>query len=242
MDSVQKISVITQDGRQVAIKTIPKTVSAFQELVILQAVQGHPNIIPLLKSERTPDHIRIFMPFHSQTLLNLLESYPDGSPLPRVKFIFTQLLSVLEHIHAHHFIHHDIKLENILIDVSDHIYLIDFGYARPYTPGWRANNSQHGSPHYAAPEIWLQRPREGPEVDIWAAGVCLYLLVTGYFPFGGVTQQETWKEIQEKELCKDGKLQEEPVLFDLLERMLEYESEARIVLEEIRKHPWMRHS
>ena len=75
---------------------------------------------------------------------------------------------------------------------------------------------------------------------MWVAGVCLYLLVTGFFPFGGVTQLETWKEIQEKKLCKDGKLEEELVLFDLLERMLEYESEARIALEEIKKHLWLR--
>ena len=219
---------MNQDGHQVTIKTLPKTVSAFQELTILQAVQGHPNLIPLIRSEKTADHIKIYMPFHSRTLLNLLESYPDGSP-PFLKLgIFSpQLLLALEHIHSRHFVHHDIELENILIDANDQIYLIDFGYARPYTPGWRANSSIHGSSHYAIPEIWLQRPREGPEVDVWAAGVCLYLLVTSYFPFGGNSQQETWKEIQEKELRKDGKLQEEPVLFDLLERMLEYESEAR---------------
>ena len=238
-DSKQIISLVTEDGHQLAIKTLPKTMTAFQELAVLQAVQGHPNIIPLIKSERTSDHIKIYMPYFPQTLLSLLESYSDGFPLPRVKYIFTQLISALEHIHGHHFVHHDIKLENILIDANDHIYLIDFGYARPYTPGLRACSSQHGSTHYAAPEIWLQRPREGPEVDVWAAGVCLYLLVTGYFPFGGATQQETWEEIQEKDLYKDERL--EPVLFDLLQRMLEYESEARITLEEIRKHPWMEH-
>src|SRR3989338_3865630 len=133
------------------------------------------------------------MPHYPQTLLNLLDSSLDGLSLPRVKHIFFQLLSALEHIHAHHFVHHDIKLENILIDANDHIYLIDFGYARPYAPGLRANNGQHGSSHYAAPEIWLQQPREGPEVDVWAAGVCLYLLVTGYFPFGGPRSQRLGK-------------------------------------------------
>ena len=238
-NNLPSISLVTEDGRQMTIKTLLKTVAAFQELAVLQAVQGHPNIIPLIKSERTPDHIKIYMPYHPRTLLSQLESYSDGFPLPRVKLIFTQILSALEHIHGHHFVHHDIKLENILIDANDHIYLIDFGYARPYTPGLRTSSSQHGSTHYAAPEIWLQRPREGPEVDVWAAGICLYLLVTGYFPFGGSTQQETWEEIQEKDLCKEGRLEEEPILFDLLERMLEYESEARITLAEIREHPWM---
>ena len=55
---------------------------------------------------------------------------------------------------------------------------------------------------------------------MWSTGVCLYLLVTGFFPFGGTTQQETWKEIQEKELDKDEMLEGEPDLFDLLKRML----------------------
>ena len=142
------------------------------------------------------------MPHYPQTLLNLLDSSLDGLSLPRVKHIFFQLLSALEHIHAHHFVHHDIKLENILIDANDHIYLIDFGYARPYAPGLRANNGQHGSSHYAAPEIWLQQPREGPEVDVWAAGVCLYLLVTGYFPFGGPRSQRLGKRSRRKRCIK----------------------------------------
>ena len=61
IDSRQKIQLLTQDGRQIAIKTLPKTVSVFQELLILQALQGHPNIIPLLKSEKTADHIKLYM-------------------------------------------------------------------------------------------------------------------------------------------------------------------------------------
>ena len=212
---------------------------SLQEWLILQAVQGHPNIIPLLKFEKTAEHVKISMPYLPYTLSDQLESSDDGLPLSRVKYIFVQLISALEHIHSRNFVHHDVKLENILIDPQDRIYLIDFGCGQGYTPGLRTSRGQYGSSYYAAPEIWLQRPREGPEVDVWAAGVCLYLLAIGFFPFGGSSSQEIWEEIQKKNLYQDERLKQQPLLFDLLKGMLEYESEDRMTLAEVQKHRWM---
>ena len=59
------------------------------------------------------------------------------------------------------------------------------------------------------------------------------------FPFGGTTEQQVWDEIQSKELWKNEALEGDPVLFDLLERMLEFEQERRIDLDGILVHPWM---
>ena len=64
------------------------------------------------------------------------------------------------------------------------------------------------------------------------------MLETGFFPFGGTTEQ-VWDEIQSKELWKNEALEGASVLFDLLERMLEFEQERRIDLDGILVHPWM---
>ena len=42
----------------------------------------------------------------------------------------------------------------------------------------------------------MKLPCAGPEVDVCAAGVCLFLLVTGFFSFGGTTEDKVWDEIQ----------------------------------------------
>ena len=233
------ITILLDQDTKVAVKTLPQTPASQNELRILQELQGHPNIIKLRKFESIADHLRIYMDYHPQCLLDLLDTHPGGLPLSQVKYIFAQLITALDYIHKRGYIHHDVKLENVLVDSQDSIYLIDFGCSHAWTPGELKESSRLGSIHYAAPEIWLRKPCVGPEVDVWAAGVCLFMLVTGFFPFGGTTEQQVWDEIQSKELWKNEALEGDPVLFDLLERMLEFEQERRIDLDGILVHPWM---
>ena len=233
------VTFLVEQGIKVAVKTLPQTSASQNELFILQELQGHPNIIKLQKFENTDEHLRIYMDYHPQCLLDLFEEHPDGLPLSQVRYIFEQLVTTLNYIHKHGYIHHDVKLENILIDSKGSIYLIDFGHSYPWTPGGLNQASRLGSIHYAAPEIWLQKPFVGPEVDVWAAGVCLFMLVTGFFPFGGTTEQQVWEEIQIKELWKNEALEKDSALFDLLQRMLEFERDQRISLDGVRAHPWM---
>ena len=69
--------------------------------------------------------------------------------------------------------------------------------------------------------------------------MCLFMLVTGFFPFGGTTEQQVWEEMQIKELWKNETLEKNSALFDLLQRMLEFERDQRISLDGVRAHPWM---
>ena len=233
-----QISVLVEGSRCIALKSLPFTLESIRELQILRAVQGHPNIIKLLRAKLTATQVILYMEHHPRTLLDLISEFPDGLPLSRVRVIFHQILLGLKHIHKCGYLHHDIKLENILLDASDHVYLIDFGLSQPYIAG-RYDSSHHaGSAHYAAPEIWLRKPYEGPEVDIWGAGICLFLLVTGFFPFGGPNNQEIWHSIRARELWKNDTLEKNMLLFDLLQRMLQFEHKHRITLTQVFQHPW----
>ena len=200
--------------RSVAVKTLPNNVNTQLELEILRAAQGHPNIINLVHTEETPDNIILTMEAYPRTLLDVITDHPEGLPLPRVVRIFRQILDALRHLHQLGYVHGDVKLENVLIDEADddHIYLIDFGMSSSYIPGSALFCTNRGSRHYAAPEVWLGQSCEGPEVDVWALGVCLFLMVTSYFPFGGENPQEVWYEIKTRQLWKDDTLKSDPML------------------------------
>ena len=234
-----QVGVLIEGMQDIALKLLPLSLESMRELVILRAVQGHPNIIKLLRAEATPTQMALYMEHHPRTLLDLIAEFPDGLPLNRVRVIFQQIFMGLAHTHKCGYVHYDIKLENLLIGTGDHVYLIDFGLSQRYTPGKVDSRYAAGSPPYAAPEIWLRKPHEGPEVDVWAAGVCLFLLVTGFFPFGGSTNHEIWQSIQARDLWKNDALEKNLLLFDLLQRMLQFDYKRRITLTLVSQHPWL---
>ena len=79
-------------------------------------------------------------------------------------------------------VHRDVKLENILLDASNRIKLIDFGLAANTMPGKKLK-VHCGSPSYAAPEVVARRLYDGPPVDVWSLGVVLYGMICGHLPF-----------------------------------------------------------
>lgn len=65
---------------------------------------------------------------------------------------------------------------------EDHsLKIIDLGFASSCKEPLR---SFCGTPSYIAPEITIKRQEySGDKADVWASGVCLYILLTGQYPF-----------------------------------------------------------
>ncbi|KAF9680050.1 hypothetical protein SADUNF_Sadunf06G0079700 [Salix dunnii] len=99
------------------------------------------------------------------------------------------IVEVVQLCHKHGVIHRDLKPENFLFankKENSPLKAIDFGLSIFFKPGERFSEIV-GSPYYMAPEV-LKR-NYGPEIDIWSAGVILYILLSGVPPFWAESEQ-----------------------------------------------------
>lgn len=90
-----------------------------------------------------------------------------------IKFIMHHLLSAVQHIHLHWYLHRDIKTSNILLRRNGHLALCDFGLARKYETPARAMTMSVVTLWYRAPELLFGECRYGPEIDMWSVG-CIF--------------------------------------------------------------------
>ena len=77
------------------------------------------------------------------------------------------------------------KPENILLDENFDIKLVDFGFCCPLNGrrGRGFGSSYVGTPGYMAPEILTRKDYNGADVDLFAAAVILFIMVSGAPPF-----------------------------------------------------------
>ena len=102
--------------------------------------------------------------------------------------ILLPVVEGLSEVHAHRYVHLDMKPGNILLDTQRHIKLADFGLTRrddQYEAGVLM-----GTPAYVAPEILDPQGRVGAPADIFALGVMMYRIFSGRLPFTGLQNDQ----------------------------------------------------
>ncbi|ORZ36232.1 kinase-like domain-containing protein [Catenaria anguillulae PL171] len=162
----------------------------------------------------------------------------DYFPERVVRHIFRQVVDVVAYLHQHNIVHRDLKDENIVIDEHYNIKLIDFGSAAEIPTATQPLFDKFlGTMDFAAPEIIEGYKYRGPEVEIWALGVLLYILVFRQIPFK--SQQDTvavnYKKPKELIDYYSGAVE----LYDLLDQMMVKDANRRARIEEVQSHPWM---
>ncbi len=80
------------------------------------------------------------------------------------------------------------------MDEDGNIKIIDFGFST-CIPNDMKVRMFCGTPSYMSPQIVQKLEYSGPPADIWALGVLLFAIVTGYFPFTGRTDKELYTRI-----------------------------------------------
>lgn len=112
--------------------------------------------------------------------------------------VIKQLLSAIVYLHHRNIVHRDLKAENILFEDTGKdggmlLKLIDFGISSEFVAGKKMTDPL-GTPYYIAPEVLKENYDE--KCDVWSSGVILYILLCGYPPFNGETDDAIFASVQ----------------------------------------------
>ena len=166
--------------------------------------------------------------------------------------IFKQIISAINYCHAQGIVHRDLKMENVLfVDREDNldIKIIDFGLGQ-YSSYQLVNLmdlisgektvimfESVGTPNYISPEVL--KGKYNQKCDIWSAGVILYAMLSGTFPFKGKSDKDIYKSILRKKYEYPDKIWKSisKEAKDLIDHMLCSE-DIRYSAEQVLNHPW----
>jgi serine/threonine protein kinase len=192
----------------VALSSDPELVARFRHEAKTLAKLTHPRIVHILAIGELAWEGRQYMVMErvpGQTLARILEDLrARGEVLDPVAAAFyaIQIVDALKAAHAIGIIHRDVKPENVMIDDTGYLKLLDFGVAkaaevtgrhprgttfRPpvHGPGASARTRQSvllGTPRYMAPEL-IAYGRLDERTDLYPVGIMLVMMLTGLYPY-----------------------------------------------------------
>lgn len=242
--------------RAIKIVKIEKLASVDADLKTLerefQIMRGmdHPNIVKLYEVYKDEKYIYFVMEYLDGK--NLYEGFiRDNHTVneSQIRDIFYQIMKAIQYMHNNGIAHRDIKPENVMfIDRkgSNKIKLIDFGVSKYFFDQENPKKeitmrTKAGSLFYFSPEIAGNNKRYDHKVDIWSAGVLLYLMVSGEPPFFDMNpiiviekvkkmdyhfNESIWKNVSKE-------------LIHLIKNLLA-PLKVRYSAEKVLEHPWMK--
>ena len=216
---------LTDSGKEVALKLLQQNMDVELRGVTQCLNLKHPNLVTIfdVKTDRDGDHWVVMEYVSGQGLDKALQQYSNGMPMEQVRYWLSGISEGLSYLHSRGLVHRDLKPSNVFRD-GEIIKIGDVGLSKFITHSRRSANTQSvGTVHYMAPEV--ARGRYGKEVDVYAAGVLVYEMITGVVPFDG----ESTAEILMKHLSEKPDLSRLPAyLRAVVGRALEKDPQQRI--------------
>jgi serine/threonine protein kinase len=163
----------------------------------------------IAKRVNNPHVAKAIEPNRKRNYLYLVTEYIEGislhqwiidNPKPsleEVRVVIEQVVKGLQAFHRQEMVHQDIRPQNIMIDQSNTVKIIDFGstYIAGVT-GSKTEEVMRGTLLYSAPEYFLGQ-QGSPQSDIYALAVMTYEMLSGRFPYGvEVSKARSAKEQQ----------------------------------------------
>jgi serine/threonine-protein kinase SRK2 len=202
----------------------------------------HPFIVQFKEAFVTDTYLGVAMEYVSGgELFNYVQQHRSFNEA-QARYFFQHLVSGVEYLHVMRVVHRDLKLENLLVDLSGtspQLKICDFGYSKSDFDSHP--KTRIGTPAYISPEVYQGvRPYDGKASDVWACGVVLYVMLAGSYPFQDPDNPTSnhatmWRVLDVKytlpmDLSPDGA--------DLLRRVFVKDPSARIPIAGIRQHGW----
>jgi len=235
-----------QDDSLAAIKIIENNKKIQSEIDVLNQISNHPGVCKLIKTECIDKKMYMILEYvNGGDMLDYIMKYGCLCEKACIS-LFKQIVDTVAFLHCNNIVHHDLKLENVMINNCEGkmvLKLIDFGYCARIASNKRSRKHYltqfSGTPQYSAPEILNGQPYDGFPIDIYALGIILYIMLVGEFPFNGDDMADRWDQQNSAAyLASLEKKYPEGVSKDvkyLILRMLDPSPETRISIEEVRR-------
>ena len=211
----------------------------YEEVEILSKL-SHPNIM------------QIYEVFNDKTNFYIVSEFCQGGELfdaiskkgsfseNEAARIMKQVLSAICYSHQNNIVHRDLKPENILLDDKGSdltIKIIDWGCAKSFKKNEKMTNAD-GTPYYIAPEVLEGNYDE--KCDVWSCGVILYIMLCGYPPFNGETDDDILVAVKKGkfDFPKEEWSSVSKEAIELIKGMLTYEPSKRLSALECISQSW----
>ena len=208
---------VTDGGKEVALKWIRANLEIEMRGVAQCLNLKHPNLVHLYDVRKDADgnHWLVMEYVAGEPLSAVLSRHPNGVAPELAAQWFHGLAQAIHCLHEHGIVHRDLKPGNIFLE-NGLIKVGDYGLCKLMADSQNAGMTKEvGTVHYMAPEI--STGNYNRQVDIYAAGILLYEMLTGQVPFEG----ESAGEILMKHLTTPPDLRKVPKEFvGILEKAL----------------------
>jgi len=218
------------------------------------------NEVDILKKMENPYIIKLYDIFDSEDDLYLVMELVTGGELfdrivereqyseANAKEVMRQLLVAIQYFHSQGVVHRDLKPENLLLENErddTNIKVTDFGLSRIFVERVDAQEMMRtacGTPGYVAPEVLFCKGYDR-EVDMWSAGVILYILLCGYPPFYSDNEPELFESIMKADYTFHSPYWDHisDEAKDLITHLLVLNPKHRYTAVEALEHPWFKH-
>lgn len=171
----------------------------------VESTRSEKRVFLIANRERHPFLLSLHSCFQTENRVYFVMEYISGGDLMwhiqqvpftprRAQFYAAEVLLGLKYFHENGVIYRDLKLDNILLTLSGHIKIADYGLCKEEM--WYGNTTGTfcGTPEFMAPEILLEQ-KYGRGVDWWAFGVLIYQMLLGQSPFRGEDDDEVFDAI-----------------------------------------------
>jgi eukaryotic-like serine/threonine-protein kinase len=181
---------VSDGGKEVALKLVRDNHD-----IELRGVAGclnlkHPNLVALydLRSDNRGEQWVVMEYIAGESMHHVLGRHPQGLPLELTREWFLALCRAIGYLHDHGLVHRDLKPANVFLE-NGVLKVGDYGLSKSLGGSQRTAQTQSiGTVHYMAPEI--STGNYNKQIDVYAAGVILYEMLTGRVPFDGESAGE----------------------------------------------------